>query len=377
MQLQQSAAPGLQDALRVLWTWSSEGLPDAEVQRLHPGLPALVGQLLSGVLKCLDAPPDEQLLAAARRSGATPDADGMRQLEAGKASAQLAAADAAAAGDSRSPSRRSQAEFFAQRHQQRLQKAAGSIELRVGDWFCGQCGAHNYSRKKECWRCAVPHQSLGSSTVSKADMAQLQAEGKLPPPASSDASSAGEPAAAAATAAGAAAAGAPTRKKDRWRRRAGYEKTEEGWLVARGRQPPELIRTGPKRQRRGNQQQDGQDGPSSERPPSIPGRPVPGRRDVLVDDPALGTYNRAAPGRDGSKQQPADQLADKRAASGDAPASQAAAGKRQQARRPLFDAGAGGELPLGGSDWDQSDPAESYLHRLSQQDGQQTRKRRS
>jgi hypothetical protein len=39
-------------------------------------------------------------------------------------------------------------------HKLRLLKSAPYTELRAGDWFCGQCGAHNYAFKQLCFRWA-------------------------------------------------------------------------------------------------------------------------------------------------------------------------------------------------------------------------------
>lgn len=38
-------------------------------------------------------------------------------------------------------------------HKLRLLRSAPYTELRPGDWFCGECGAHNYAFKQLCFRC--------------------------------------------------------------------------------------------------------------------------------------------------------------------------------------------------------------------------------
>lgn len=37
-------------------------------------------------------------------------------------------------------------------HKLRLLRSAPYQEMRAGDWFCGQCGTHNYSFKQLCFR---------------------------------------------------------------------------------------------------------------------------------------------------------------------------------------------------------------------------------
>jgi len=37
--------------------------------------------------------------------------------------------------------------------------APGGVDYRDGDWFCDSCGAHNFARRSECFKCGAPRDS--------------------------------------------------------------------------------------------------------------------------------------------------------------------------------------------------------------------------
>jgi hypothetical protein len=125
------------------------------------------------VLELEQQPPDEALVKAAEAASATPNAAAYKQHQAQRAGAAGAKRER---GDSGRGDRRSGREDRADRktsgdgrreqdaprfprsddpavqHKLRLLRSAPYTELRAGDWFCGECGAHNYSFKQQCFR---------------------------------------------------------------------------------------------------------------------------------------------------------------------------------------------------------------------------------
>jgi hypothetical protein len=138
-------------------------------------------------------PIDEELMKAAEAASATPTAASYKQHQSGLAAAAAKWGAARESGSSSSssssgrggtridreatdrhssrqeqPSRSSSEKKEQQlppfprsedpvvQHKLRLLKSAPYTEMRAGDWFCGECGAHNYAFKQTCFRYGWP-----------------------------------------------------------------------------------------------------------------------------------------------------------------------------------------------------------------------------
>lgn len=118
-------------------------------------------------------PADEALVKAAEAASATPNAAAYEQHQAQRAAAAGAKRERPDGGrddrrrgmedradrkSSSSGQREQDAPRFprsddpAVQHKLRLLRSAPYTELRANDWFCGECGAHNYSFKQQCFR---------------------------------------------------------------------------------------------------------------------------------------------------------------------------------------------------------------------------------
>jgi hypothetical protein len=130
-------------------------------------------------------PPDEALMKAAEAAAATPTAAAYEQHQSRRADAAAAAgakrergstgregrpdradrrsdrgdrpprgADSSSGGsrEQEAAPRFPRSDDPAVQHKLRLLKSAPYTELRAGDWFCGECGAHNYAFKQLCFR---------------------------------------------------------------------------------------------------------------------------------------------------------------------------------------------------------------------------------
>lgn len=163
--------------------------PTSHVSRCCPGFAAadVVARCARAVLELEQQPPNEALMAAAVAAIATPNAAAYEQHQASRQEAASSRQETktAAATDGSTPSsskregkgaeRRTKKEDSrggskkeqqqqqegprfprsddpAVQHKLRLLKSAPYTELRAGDWFCGQCGAHNYAFKQLCFR---------------------------------------------------------------------------------------------------------------------------------------------------------------------------------------------------------------------------------
>jgi hypothetical protein len=147
-------------------------LPDTQQRHLYRAV-GVVTRSAQAVLELEQQPPDEALVKAAEAASATPNAAAYEQHQAQRA----AAADAKREhGDSGRGDRRRGREDRVDRkssggiqreldvprfprsddpavqHKLRLLKSVPYAEMRAGDWFCGECGAHNYSFKQQCFR---------------------------------------------------------------------------------------------------------------------------------------------------------------------------------------------------------------------------------
>jgi hypothetical protein len=193
-------AASTQDVLRILWCLadivtegvSSEGSSDdgssskAAAAISDSNGTAVLEALLQEVLNHEQQPPNEALMAQAAAAAATPDLPSYEKHQ----SVRLAAvADATAAAvaergrrlrgdagisssggrdsrDSRAPGRGERGDRGSARpepwprsedpavlHRIRMLRSAAFIPMRQGDWFCGQCGTHNFSFKATCFRC--------------------------------------------------------------------------------------------------------------------------------------------------------------------------------------------------------------------------------
>ena len=198
----------------------------------------LVDQLLQLILNLEQQPVDEALAAAASKSSATPDLDKMKKVYGGRLSADDTSGGSGTGSGrgstSRSSSRRTTPRELLFKHQgdqeeelsggedrsrdqgrfhrggptdsdggprrgprdqyreggklaanelvmKRLrQLASAGRMLRVGDWVCGQCTAHNFADTEECHRCGVPHRSnVGGGVVTKAELEELRVAGLI------------------------------------------------------------------------------------------------------------------------------------------------------------------------------------------------------
>lgn len=125
------------------------------------------------VLNLEQQPPDEALIKAAEAASATPNAEAYAQHQAHLAGAASARRERATAASSSGRDRRAErrerdskadradkkdvpqfprSDDPAVQHKLRLLRSAPYTEMRAGDWFCGECGAHNYSFKHVCFR---------------------------------------------------------------------------------------------------------------------------------------------------------------------------------------------------------------------------------
>ncbi|KAG2448634.1 hypothetical protein HYH02_006521 [Chlamydomonas schloesseri] len=258
-----------QDAMRVLWDWA-EAAP-GRVEAAAPGLGGLVKELLVRVTAAASSEPAAEAMARAAEL----------EAEMGTPSAAALAERAATELTPEQRRRAKEAEAAARKHQQRLRRAAANGNVvEAGDWFCGECGAANYSDRRRCFRCDYSSEARSNTVVSQDDIRELY--GSRPPrrrkprgvveaAATADADSmygaqaAAAAAAAADVAAGAAQAAAPSRSakpgRDAAPGRRGPTQLEEDAdhddaAVRRGAQKPWERR-----------QQDG------DRPPRPQGRP--------------------------------------------------------------------------------------------------------
>lgn len=132
----------------------------------------VIGRCGQAVLELEQQPPDEALMAAAKAAVATPDASANAQHQSDIKDAAAAKADRRQRerqeGGARDGSKRREDKRGNKRdeptarfprsdnpvvqHKLRLLRSAPYVELRAGDWFCGECGAHNYAFKQVCFR---------------------------------------------------------------------------------------------------------------------------------------------------------------------------------------------------------------------------------
>eukprot|EP00877_Chromochloris_zofingiensis_P002224 jgi/Chrzof1/12001/Cz06g17200.t1 len=148
------------DVLRVIWAWTSK--PDAAVAAV-PGISSVIHTLLQDILKAELQPADPAVVKAA----AAESADGVTQDATSSSSSNHSSSP-----DEHQPKSELGRRFAAQ-HRRRLLKIVRFREVREGDWFCNQCGEHNWAATPNCYRCRIPQHSLGNSVVSKADMQEL------------------------------------------------------------------------------------------------------------------------------------------------------------------------------------------------------------
>jgi hypothetical protein len=138
------------------------------------------------VLELEQQPADEELMKAAEAAMATANAASYQQHQSDSAAAVAKRGEARESGSSSGrggtkidreggqPDRRSSRQEQPSRgsgekrgqqlppfprsedpvvqHKLRLLKSAPYTEMRAGDWFCGECGAHNYAFKQTCFR---------------------------------------------------------------------------------------------------------------------------------------------------------------------------------------------------------------------------------
>lgn len=148
---------------------------------LLPDCPAaeVLQRCATAVLDFGAQPPDEALMKAAEAAAATPTAASYEQHQSRRADAAAATGakrergstgrpdrenrvDRRAGRDSDGGSRREQeaaprfprSDDPAVQHKLCLLRSSPYTALRPGDWFCGECGAHNYAFKQLCFRCA-------------------------------------------------------------------------------------------------------------------------------------------------------------------------------------------------------------------------------
>lgn len=160
------------------------------VTKLHWSCPCVAAGVLAkcglAVLDLDKQPVDEELMKAAEAASATPNAASYEQHQSGLAAAAAKRGAARESGISSSSGRggtRGDREVTDRRssrqeqtsrgsgdkkeqqlppfprsedpvvqHKLRLLKSAPYTEMRAGDWFCGECGAHNYAFKQTCFR---------------------------------------------------------------------------------------------------------------------------------------------------------------------------------------------------------------------------------
>jgi hypothetical protein len=185
-----------QDLLRMLWCWAAAAAEAADTAAGGGAgaAAARVRPVLQAVLELEARPRDAAAAAVALERAGTPGQEALesfhRRLAAGKEEKDTgrrpAAAAAPAAGPAGGPegqgARRAAPDAgLAARHRIRLLLSAPFRALRARDWFCGQCGAHNFGRASDCRRCEVPRTSLGTSTVTDGDLREMERLGVTGP----------------------------------------------------------------------------------------------------------------------------------------------------------------------------------------------------